>query len=44
MEETMLTMLGERRQLVGKIRQDRFVVVKIDGDKVFVPITFQAWQ
>jgi hypothetical protein len=44
MDETTLTVLGERRQLVGEIRQDRFVVVKIDGDKVFVCISLQAWQ
>jgi hypothetical protein len=44
MDETMLTILGERRQFAGEIWQNLFVVVKIDGDKVSVPITVQAWQ
>ena len=43
MHQTILTMLGERRQFAGETRQNLFVVVKIDGDEVFVSISRQAW-
>lgn len=35
----MLTILGERRRFAGKLRQNRFVVVNVDGDEVVFPPT-----